>query len=91
MTRRRFPSLRSKTLDFHRAVERTVALPDIRNASATAATAHRSQPAESHLRSGQRMTMPKATPFPVGATNRPGTGRITSQGKKTDPTAAGLG
>jgi hypothetical protein len=31
----------------------------------------------------------KATLFPVGPTNRPGTGWITPQGQKTDPTAAG--
>jgi hypothetical protein len=60
-------------------------------ASANAATVHRSKPPEGHLRPGQRITVPKGYAVPGWTTNRPGTGWITPQGQKTDPTAAGLG
>jgi len=37
------------------------------------------------------LLFPRATPFPVGPTNRPVTGWIAPQGQKAEPTAAGLG
>jgi hypothetical protein len=59
-------------------------------ASADAATVHRSKPPEGHLRPRANvLPSPRATRFPVGPTNRPGTGWITPQGKRlTQPPLA---
>ena len=59
------------------------------SASANAATVHRSKTPEGHLRPSQRVTVPRATLFPVGPTNRPGTGWIAPQGQKIDATEGG--